>query len=139
MRTIKGGKGGIIHLAEKGECTNPNGRPVGTFSISKKLKELIMQEGGWLKFEGAELLDNNDKPTGEKVNVRYKMPNGEAFTIVLMKAAMKSAGDARYLKAMEMILERTDGKVTQPVELTETNKEPQIHVSINSTEINLSK
>ena len=40
MRKVKGGKGGEIHLLEKGETANPNGRPRKTInSVNKELEE----------------------------------------------------------------------------------------------------
>ena len=39
MRKVKGGKGGEIHLLEKGETANPNGRPRKTISsVNKELE-----------------------------------------------------------------------------------------------------
>lgn len=83
-----------------GESGNPAGNPVGTISITAALRAMLDHD------------TKTDNPvTGEK-NVKMKVSQRLALSIIA-RAIMKG-GD----KAAEMILERMEGKLAQPLKHT---------------------
>lgn len=86
------------HLFKKGQSGNPNGRPKGSYKrnhITEALKELIKEKHYKLK------------DTGEMV---------VAYDIIAEKILDKAvAGDFKYI---ELVLDRSEGKVTQGVRMT---------------------
>lgn len=103
-------RGGSLYPFDKGKSGNPNGRPRGTYGLTRRLRE-ILQGDGYMVFEGDELGDD-DKPTGRIVKVRARVP--KADSILLTMARQAASGNT---KAQEMILDRLEGKAKQFVEL----------------------
>lgn len=79
--------------------------------ISSLLKQEL-QSDGWTVFEDAEMLDEDKEPTGKKVCVRVKLTTAEAVAKRLLANA--AAGRER---SIEIVLERTEGKVPQDLNL----------------------
>ena len=85
---------------KKGQSGNPKGKPKGAKTLTSTLKELLERE----------INVKNHPITGEQ-NVRLTVR--EMVMLSLLKKA--SQGD---VKAIETILERSDGKVPLPMEHT---------------------
>jgi hypothetical protein len=79
----------------------------GPDTISALLKEELKSDG-WATFEDAEILDADDRPTGEKVKVRVKLTTAKAVARRLLANAAKGRE-----RSIEIVLERTEGKVPQ--------------------------
>lgn len=79
--------------------------------ITSLLREELAGDG-WAIFEDAEVLDENKKPTGEKVRVRIKQTTARAVARRL--AANAASGRER---SIEIVLDRTEGKVPQDINL----------------------
>jgi hypothetical protein len=92
MRKVKGGKGGEIHLLEKGETANPYGRPKGSKNRSTILRK-------WL--ETKEKIKNPITGAEEQVTVE------DAVILALIGKARK--GD---VAAIREILDSNYGKLT---------------------------
>ncbi|MFZ4705536.1 MAG: DUF5681 domain-containing protein [Bacteroidales bacterium] len=93
---------------QKGETGNPEGRPSGTFGLTKMLRTAL--QGDQTLIADGELLDDSGQPTGKMVKVRMKMPRAEAIVSrVIHKAA---TGD---MKAVEFVYDRIEGKARQTV------------------------
>jgi hypothetical protein len=75
--------------------------------ITSLLREELAGDG-WAIFEDAEILDENKKPTGQKVRVRVKQTTARAVARRL--AANAASGRER---SIEIVLDRTEGKVPQ--------------------------
>lgn len=86
--------------------------------ITSLLKEELAGDG-WAIFEDAEVLDENKKPTGEKVRVRIKQTTARAVARRL--AANAASGRER---SIEIVLERIEGKVPQDYNLGGQNDNP---------------
>lgn len=78
--------------------------------ITSLLKEELAGDG-WAIFEDAEVLDDDKKPTGQKVRVRIKQTTARAVARRL--AANAASGRER---SIEIVLDRTEGKVPQKAE-----------------------
>ena len=94
-----------LNPIKKGERRNPNGRPKGSKNMTTLLKRALE-----MKMELAA-----DSPMGKKGTVKRSK---EMVAASIVNRAIK--GDMR---AAEMIFDRIDGKVTQPVEGTGENGE----------------
>jgi len=79
--------------------------------ITSLLREELAGDG-WAIFEDAEILDENKKPTGQKVRVRVKQTTARAVARRL--AANAASGRER---SIEIVLDRTEGKVPQDINL----------------------
>lgn len=92
---------------KKGIVTNPKGRPKGSKSMSTILKTLMD-----VMIKNPKLLDQYETlfPEYFKNKKKGKKPR-ELIMLRLMTKALE--GD---LKAIDMIMDRTEGKVTQPIE-----------------------
>ena len=93
---------------KKGHTGNPNGRPIT--SISSILKKL--GEAKEIAFE-VTVTDKNGNVKTEKGNIKSKKTINELVSVQLLKKAV--SGD---LKAIDMVLDRTEGKPKQSVDLT---------------------
>jgi len=78
-----------------GESGNPNGRPVGSISLTTTLKKLLDYE-----------IEVVDPISNEKV----KKPIYELINLQLLSKAIK--GDT---KAIDMVFDRIEGKANQPI------------------------
>jgi len=87
-----------------GETHNPNGRPKGTRNLSTLLRKYLKQK-----------IDLTDPITHAQV----KRSLGDVVILKLVANAIK--GDMR---AIQEILDRTEGKATQPIEHKGTLNEP---------------
>ncbi len=83
---------------KKGESGNPNGRPKKDICLTSLLKKLL-----------------DEVPEGEKGGRTW----AQLIALVLVRGALK--GD-RFL--IEMVLERVDGKVPQPLQHSGPNEGP---------------
>lgn len=86
--------------------------------ITSLLREELASDG-WAIFEDAEILDDDKKPTGQKVRVRIKQTTARAVARRL--AANAASGRER---SIEIVLERTEGKVPQDFNLGGQNDNP---------------
>ena len=75
--------------------------------ISALLKQELAGDG-WAIFEDAEVVGEDNKPTGEKIRVRIKETTARAVARRL--AAIAAKGGER---SIEIVLDRTEGKVPQ--------------------------
>lgn len=92
-----------------GESGNPNGRKKGKMLTTILRDRLEGNEKVIMK--GVELLDENNKPTGKKVNVIVPMTTKDRIVIALLNKAR--AGDIR---ALEAVFNRIDGAPNQNIE-----------------------
>jgi hypothetical protein len=76
-------------------------------TISALLKQELASDG-WATFEDAEVLNEDGKPTGQKVAVRVKLTTAQAVAKRLLANAAKGRE-----RSIEIVLERTEGKVPQ--------------------------
>ena len=89
-----------------------------------------LQSDGWAIFDDAEILDENQKPTGQKVQVRVKLTTAQAVARRLLANAAKGRE-----RSIEIVLDRTEGKVPQDFNVGGKNGEDlQINVSTLSTD-----
>lgn len=97
--------------------------------ISALLKQELAGDG-WAIFEDAEVVGEDNKPTGEKIRVRIKETTARAVARRLAANAAKGRE-----RSIEIVLDRTEGKV--PLNLNLGNKDGeavQINVSTLSTD-----
>lgn len=101
---------------------NKNGRP---YSIDKRIKELLTKEGEYIIKKGSilEILDNGD--------IKVILPTSEQISMLLFNIAIKGKNDS--LKAIQMIIERMDGKPLQKVEQENINK-PGLTINVETQE-----
>jgi hypothetical protein len=81
-----------------GQSGNPHGRPKGTVSLTKTLRDLLEKE-----------INLNVHPITGELNV--KLTVREIMILAMMKKALK--GD---MTAIQTVFERVDGKVPLPME-----------------------
>lgn len=79
----------------------------GPDTISALLKQELASDG-WATFEDAEVLNEEGRPTGQKVAVRVKLTTAQAVAKRLLANAAKGRE-----RSIEIVLERTEGKVPQ--------------------------
>jgi len=104
-------KGGEISKATQFSAERqPENRKQPQVNIVEAVRKLMEGEG-WAVVE-AELLDEDDKPTGKKAKVRFKTPTVEAAAQAW--ASKVSKADPKLL---EMYLDRTLGKVPTNIDL----------------------
>lgn len=97
--------------------------------ITSLLKEELAGDG-WAIFEDAEVLDDDKKPTGQKVRVRIKQTTARAVARRL--AANAASGRER---SIEIVLDRTEGKVPQDFKVAGANGDDlQINISTLTTD-----
>lgn len=97
---------------KKGQILNPNGRPKGSLNMSTMIKKML-----------DEYVDVIDK-SGKVVKKSYK-------SIIIKKLLGKAtSGD---LRAVEILLERTEGKAMQQIEHS-SNPEAPLAININVKE-----
>lgn len=101
----------------KGQIKGTDGTPFSSTNQPANRGRKPDTISGWLKQElqsdgfavmDAELLDADDKPTGQKVRVRAKLVTMQAVA----KRLLANAAAGRE-KSIEMLLDRTEGKVPQ--------------------------
>lgn len=78
--------------------------------ISALLKQELAGDG-WAVFEDAEVVGEDNKPTGEKIRVRIKETTARAVARRLAANAAKGRE-----RSIEIVLDRTEGKVPQTVQ-----------------------
>lgn len=103
-RKVPGKNGGT--LTPFSSEVQPSGVGRKPDTISGFLRQEIAGDG--FAVMEAEELDENKKPTGEKVWVRVKLTTGAAIA----KRLLANANAGRE-KSIEMVLDRTEGKVPQ--------------------------
>ena len=112
---------------EKGKSANPATQWSSSHQPKRRakhridtiIKKNLFSDDKYLTLKGAEELDEDNQPTGKKVNVRIKMVKSDAFVQAYLKRAMKS--DA----IMKDVIDRIDGKPLQQVEQIETEVDRQ--------------
>lgn len=72
----------------------------------------VINEDGFMYIKNAEIVDDRQQLTGEVCNVRISTANSEAIIAALLRRAKQ--GDTR---AIDMVFDRTEGKVTQPIDM----------------------
>jgi hypothetical protein len=80
-------------------------------TISGLMKKELASDG-WATFEEAEILNEEGRPTGQKVTVRVKLTTAQAIAKRLLSNAAKGRE-----RSIEIVLERTEGKVPQNLNL----------------------
>lgn len=95
---------------KKGEIRNPNGKKPGEISFKAVARELLELEGFMVMM--GEVMDENDKLTGEMVKVRIKIPTKKSLMLQYMGHAKKTTN------VVETFKEWFDGKETQKIDLT---------------------
>lgn len=109
-KRVKVEKGGVMNQFEPGESGNPKGRPKGSKSFKKILKDLL---------EGKTTISDE---LGERVVTRK-----EAAALLLVKAAIDETNDVyARMKAVVIIMERLEGKPATKSELTGKGGQPLI-------------
>lgn len=97
--------------------------------ISALLKQELAGDG-WAVFEDAEVVGEDNKPTGEKIRVRIKETTARAVARRLAANAAKGRE-----RSIEIVLDRTEGKVPQDFNVGGKNGDDlQINVSTLSTD-----
>ena len=115
MRKVKGGKGGEIHLLEKGETANPNGRPRKT--ISSVNKELEAQ--GIKPTTANEIRDIYLRLINLKIeDIKKLVEDVEQPALIRIVGRRIIEGKDKGLDIMEKILDRSIGKPQQSVDIT---------------------
>lgn len=109
MKLVPGGKGGKINQYEKGESGNPKGKPKGTISFKAAAKRLL-EKDGFIILEG-EILDENDKLTGQRARIKAKIPTIDSLILKYMSHGNKTT------QVVETFKEWFDGKETQSVDI----------------------
>ncbi len=111
MRKVAARNGGTLEARQKGDPALPGaGRPPKS-DILKEVAEM-MEGDGWAVIEG-DLLDENEKPTGQIVKVRARIPNAKNAAQAWMAKVRKA--DPALLK---LYMEYTFGKPKQQLEHT---------------------
>lgn len=90
MRTVKGGRGGIIHILEKGETANPNGRPKQPRKLKEFIKELETEDDELMFPEEAIEIVQKDGKTF------YKLKNSKGGKMFITAYNRAIKGDARW-------------------------------------------
>lgn len=98
-------------------------------SITALIKKELAGDG-WAVLNDAEVLNEEGKPTGQKVTVRVKLITADAVAKKILQRAMKSSD-----KLMTEIWERIDGKVPQDFNVGGKNGDDlQINISTLTTD-----
>lgn len=98
-------------------------------SITALIKKELAGDG-WAVLNDAEVLNEEGKPTGQKVTVRVKLITADAVAKKILQRAMKSSD-----KLMTEIWERIDGKVPQDFNVGGINGDDlQINISTLTTD-----
>lgn len=95
-------KGSQKHWIQPGTSGNPNGRPKGTKGFTNKLRE-VLDGDGFLVLE-VEILDKENRPTGEFVRGRAQIPKLDAVVYAAIKKAVGG-----NMKAIEFVGNKYDG------------------------------
>lgn len=115
MEKVAGRNGGTLEARQKGDPALPGaGRPPKS-DILAEVGEM-MEGDGWAVIEG-DLLDENEKPTGQKVKIRARIPNAKDAAKAWMAKVRRA--DPALLK---LFLEYKYGKPKQQLDVT-TNGE----------------
>lgn len=97
--------------------------------ISALLKQELAGDG-WAVFEDAEVVGEDNKPTGEKIRVRIKETTARAVARRLAANAAKGRE-----RSIEIVLDRTEGKVPQDFNVGGKNGDDlQINISTLTTD-----
>jgi hypothetical protein len=105
---IPGRNGGRLKKNVKGcKCNNPNGRPIGAISIKSALNKLL-----------------DGEITIEEAGEKFKMTRREIILLEIVRDAMNDEDPNTRLKAAAWIADRTEGKPSQPVELSGDEEKP---------------
>ena len=112
MKRIKGGRGGIIVQAEKGETANPNGRPRKTInSVNKELEEQGIKPTTANEIKDIYLRLINMEMADLKVMVEnQKQP---ALIRIIGKKILSDKG----FDIIDKMLDRAIGRPTQSIDL----------------------
>lgn len=118
MRKVKGGKGGEIHLLEKGETANPNGRPRKTInSVNKELEEQGIKPATANEIKDIYLRLINMEMAELRILVEdLKQP---ALIRIVGKKILSDKG----FDIIDKMLDRAIGKAQQAVDVTTNGKE----------------
>jgi len=118
MRKVKGGKGGEIHLLEKGETANPNGRPRKTInSVNKELEEQGIKPATANEIKDIYLrLINMEMAELKSLVEDLKQP---ALIRIVGKKILSDKG----FDIIDKMLDRAIGKAQQAVDVTTNGKE----------------
>jgi len=123
MRKVKGGKGGEIHLLEKGETANPNGRPRKTInSVNKELEAQGIKPTTANEIKDIYLrLVNMEMTELKKLVEEDKHP-------ALIRIVGKKILSEKGFDIIEKVLDRAIGRPNQTIDVgmsEETRKEIQ--------------
>ena len=90
---------------------NRNGRPV---SIKTELKQ-ILENDGMIFIPESQITDRDAEDKKGNKGIKIKVPTANSLAMKLMSWAMSNKNQS--LKAIEMIIDRIDGKALQQTEL----------------------
>lgn len=129
MKRIKGGRGGIIVQAEKGETANPNGRPRKTISsVNKELEEQGIKPTTANEIKDIYLRLVNMEMTELKALVEnQKQP---ALIRIVGKKILSDKG----FDIIEKMLDRSLGRPNQSIDLGIADKDRESFKSLFPTQ-----
>jgi hypothetical protein len=107
MRKVKGGKGGEIHLLEKGETANPNGRPKGARNRATIVRE-------WL-----ETMESYVNPITKE---KERLSQADIITLALINKARK--GD---VAAFKELMDSCFGKIADQLDMSIDDKKKTVN------------
>ena len=107
MRKVKGGKGGEIHLLEKGETANPNGRPKGARNRATIVRE-------WL-----ETMESYVNPITKE---KERLSQADIITLALINKARK--GD---VAAFKELMDSGFGKIADQLDMSIDDKKKTVN------------
>ena len=113
MRKVKGGKGGEIHLLEKGETANPNGRPRKT--INSVNKELEAQ--GIKPTTANEIKDIYLRLVNMEMTELKKLVEDDKHPALIRIVGKKILSEKGF-DIIEKVLDRAIGKAAQQMDVT---------------------
>lgn len=129
MRKVKGGKGGEIHLLEKGETANPNGRPRKTInSVNKELEEHGIKPTTANEIRDVYLRLINMEMTELKALVE------ESKQPALIRIVGKKILSDKGFDIIEKMLDRSLGRPNQSIDLGIADKDREVFNSLFPTQ-----
>jgi hypothetical protein len=105
--------GGVLHILEKGETANPNGRPRKYVSLLKEQGYSISQVNDSIQV----LMSMTPKELLEVEN----NPNATALELTITRAILKSMNNGS-LYSMDTLMNRVYGKPKEQVDIVSDNK-----------------
>lgn len=122
MKKIKGRNGGIVNIMENGDKALPNAGHPGGKNFKTIAKEYLNG-----------ISESKNPLTGET----QKLSGMEMIFLHLLKIISSSDSDTAKISAIKEILERVEGKVTQPIDVEGDAFTKKIEVGVVHVELPL--